>query len=66
MDEVEGEAIFKVLRPLCVEVISVPSVKSLFSLQTGLMELPQGAVIPPQLVAYLTLPVRAAIKRAGR
>lgn len=68
--EAEGErvskALFDALRPLCVKVMSEPSVESLSRLQDGLLALPPGTVIPPHLVPYLTLPLRAAIKRAGR
>lgn len=60
----EGKAVFEALRPACVEVMSSPSVESLSVLETRLRELSQP--IPPPLVTYLVLPVRTAIKRAGR
>lgn len=62
----EGKAVFEALRPLCVEVMSRPSVESLSALESGLKGLPQATSIPPQLLTYLALPLRAAIKRAGR
>lgn len=64
MSEEEGKAVFAALRPLCVKVMSEPSVESLTALQAGVKTLPPSS-IPPQLVDYLTLPLRAAIKRAG-
>lgn len=66
MSEEEGKAVFAALRPLCVKVMSEPSVESLTALQAGVKTLPPSSSIPPQLVDYLTLPLRAAIKRAGR
>lgn len=62
----EGKAVFEALRPLCVEVMSRPSVDSLCALESGLQALPESTTIPPQLLSYLALPVRAALKRAGR
>ena len=61
-----GKALFDALRPLCVKVMSEPSVESLSRLQEGLSGLPEGTLVPPPLVPYLTLPLRAAIERAGR
>lgn len=62
----EGKAVFDQLRPLCVKVMSDPCVESLSSLRAGLAALPGSTLIPPHLMAYLALPLRAAIKRAGR
>lgn len=60
------EAVFEALRPLCVKVMSEPSLENLASLQAGVKGLPEATTIPPQLLTYLALPVQAAIKRAGR
>lgn len=65
MGEAEGKAVFEALRPLCVRVMSDPSVESVSDLHARLVTLPPSTLIPPHLVAYLTLPLRAAIKRAG-
>lgn len=62
----EGKVVFEALRPLCVEVMSRPSVQSLCALERGLQALPEATLIPPQLLPYLSLPLRATIKRAGR
>lgn len=62
--ETEGKLLFQALRPLCVEIMNNLSVESLTSLQARLEEL--SSPLPTPLVPYITIPLRAAIKRTGR
>lgn len=63
--ELEGKAVFAVLRPLCVQVMSSPTSQSLSSLRAGLQRLP-NYILPAPLLPYVLLPLRAAIKRVAR
>ena len=64
--EEAGKLVFEVLRPCCVQVMKEASVESLTVLQEAVQRLPGDAPIPPQLLPYLTLPLRTTLKRVGR
>ena len=65
-EKAAGQLVFEELKPFCVTVMREASISSLSSLQEAVKSLPQDTAIPSQLVPYLTLPLTAAVKRAGR
>ena len=64
--EAEGRALFGKLKPLCVQVMSSPSLESLSELREGLSGLLGSSVLHPQLVDYVLLPVRMIMNKFGR
>ncbi len=65
-EEEEGRLVFEALRPFCVKVMWEACVENLSRLQVAVKTLPQHTDIPSQLVPYLTVPLRTALKKAGR
>ena len=64
LNEVYGKRAFDALKPVCVRVMSSPSLESLAELRGKVSGLP--VAIHPHLVDYVLLPVRVLFKRCGR
>ena len=59
-----GKGAFDALKPVCVRVMSSPSLESLAELRGKVSGLP--VAVHPHLVDYVLLPVRVLFKRCGR
>ena len=64
LNEADGKRAFDALKPVCVRVMSSPSLESLAELRGKVSGLP--VAVHPHLVDYVLLPVRVLFKRCGR
>ena len=64
LNEADGKGAFDALKPVCVRVLSSPSLESLAELRGKVSGLP--VAVHPHLVDYVLLPVRVLFKRCGR
>ena len=62
--EADGKRAFDALKPVCVRVMSSPSLDNLGELREKVRGLP--VAIHPHLLDYVLLPVRVLFKRCGR
>ena len=60
----DGKRAFNALKPVCVRVMSSPSLESLRELREKVRGLP--VAIHPHLLDYVLLPVRVLFKKYGR
>lgn len=66
MSEEEGRVMFSSLRPLCVQLMSSPSLDTLQQLRKGLTNILGEKYLHPHIVDYVLLPVRTVINKTGR
>ena len=64
LKEADGKRAFDALKPVCVRVMSSPSLESLAQLREKVRDL--AVAIHPHLVDYVLLPVRVIFKKTGR
>ncbi len=66
LSESEGKELFPRIKPLCVHVMSSPSLETLTKLREGLFRVLGSRALHPQMVDYVLLPVRMVINKCGR